>query len=195
MDGHLTFREHVSTFWRKTAPPLPRPSRCWWKTMPVGPVLSPGQSQWTLCWAEAPSASSSTSQWSGMGPVSHYPARHHNFRSIWMVICWKWQPKQVGQLCVCLLEKLLKCNKNRNWYKTVTMAINILIRDMSIPSTWQFFQNSSSLQADRNAAVSEASAEHFLDCISFCSWQLATCMDNWIPIGFSLPVTRVVCSV
>lgn len=29
MDGHLTFREHVSTFWRKTAPPLPRPFRCW----------------------------------------------------------------------------------------------------------------------------------------------------------------------
>lgn len=89
MDGHLTFREHVSTFWQKTAPPLPRPSRCWWKTMLVGPDLFLGQNLWTLCWAEIQSASSNTLLWSGMGPGYHSLARHHSFRSTWMVICWK----------------------------------------------------------------------------------------------------------
>lgn len=43
--ARLTFRGHVSTFWRKTAPPLPRPSRCWWRMMLAGPAPSPGPSR------------------------------------------------------------------------------------------------------------------------------------------------------
>lgn len=45
MAARLTFRGHVSTFWRKTAPPLPRPSRCWWRMMLAGPAPSPGPSR------------------------------------------------------------------------------------------------------------------------------------------------------
>lgn len=100
-DGHLTFRGHVSTFWRKTAPPLPRPFRCWWRTMHAGPAPSPGPSRWTWCWAPAPSASSSTWPCAGTARASRCPARRHSSTSTWMATSWKWRPKQVG-FCVPL---------------------------------------------------------------------------------------------
>lgn len=95
-DGHLTFRGHVSTFWQKTAPPLPRPFRCWWRTMRAGPAPSLGPSRWTWCWARASSASSSTWPCAGTARASRYRARRRSFTSTWMATSWKWRPKQVG---------------------------------------------------------------------------------------------------
>lgn len=95
-DGHLTFRGRVSTCWRKTAPPLPRPFRCWWRTTLAGPAPSPGPSPWTWCWAPAPSASSSTWRCAGTARASRCPATRRSSTSTWMATSWKWRPKQVG---------------------------------------------------------------------------------------------------
>lgn len=94
--GPLTFRGLVSTFWQKTAPPLPRPFRCWWRTMRAGPAPSPGPSRWTWCWVPAPSASSSTWRCAGTARALRCPARRRSFTSTWMATSWKWRPKQVG---------------------------------------------------------------------------------------------------
>lgn len=95
-DGHLTFRGRVSTFWRKTAPPLPRLSRCWWRTTRAGPAPSPGPSRWSWCWAPAPWASSRTWPCAGTARASRCPAGRRTSTSTWTATSWKWQPKQVG---------------------------------------------------------------------------------------------------
>lgn len=100
-DGHLTFRGRVSTFWQKTAPPLPRPFRFWWRMTHAGPAPSLGPSRWTWCWAPALSASSSTWPCAGTARASRCPARRRSSISTWMATSWKWQLKQVG-FCVPL---------------------------------------------------------------------------------------------
>lgn len=151
--------------------------------MPVGPVLSPGQSQWTLCWAEALSASSSTSQWSGMGPASHYLARHRNFRSIWMVICWKWQPKQVGRGRVCVCEwspwRTSRVQHEQQSVKKHESSNKCSYNSLEIWETQSAFKNPCSLQAVRDLSYEfEVFAERLLSYVSFCSWQLTACIDE-----------------
>lgn len=148
--------------------------------MPVGPVLSPGQSQWTLCWAEALSASSSTSQWSGMGPASHYLARHCNFRSIWMVICWKWQPKQVGQVFVCVSStwRTSQAQHGQQSVKNHDGGNNCSYNSLEIWGSQSAFRIPAAHKETDHSYETEVFVEHLLSHVSFCNWQLTACTDE-----------------
>lgn len=83
-DGHLTFRGRVSVLADvKTASPLPRPFRCWWRTTPRDPLPSPGPSPWTRCWRGTVSLQCTrTVRWNGRR-IAACPAMRRSSTSTW----------------------------------------------------------------------------------------------------------------